>query len=82
MKYGTHCKNLPKDLDSEISNENSNFSICQKQLLNLARVLLQDNKVVIFDEATGKVDERYTYKSTPLLQYWAVTELWLWIKEK
>ena len=26
-------------------------------MLNLARILLQNNKIVIFDEATGKVDE-------------------------
>ena len=56
-KMGTIVKNLPKALDSEVSNDNSNFSIGQKQLINLARILVQNNKIVIFDEATGKVDE-------------------------
>ena len=56
-KISTTVINLPKALDAVINNENSNFSIGQKQLLNLARILLQNNKIVIFDEAIGKVDE-------------------------
>ena len=56
-KMSTIVKNLSKALDSEVSNDNSNFSIGQKQLINLARILVQNNKIVIFDEATGKVDE-------------------------
>ena len=36
---------------------NSSFSVDEKQLLNLDRVLLQNNKIVIFDEATGKIAE-------------------------
>jgi ATP-binding cassette subfamily C (CFTR/MRP) protein 12 len=49
-------KNLPKTLDCELDNDNSSLSVGEKQLLNLARVLLQNNKIVIFDEATGKID--------------------------
>ena len=55
-KMSSAVKNMPKALDSELSQDNSNFSIGEKQLLNLARVLLQNNKIVIFDEATGKID--------------------------
>ena len=55
-RMSSTIKNMPKALDSEVSLENSNFSIGEKQLLNLARVLLQNNKIVIFDEATGKID--------------------------
>ena len=55
-KMSSAVKNMRKALDSELSQDNSNFSIGEKQLLNLARVLLQNNKIVIFDEATGKID--------------------------
>ena len=55
-KMSSAVQNIPKALDSELSQDNSNFSIGEKQLLNLARVLLQNNKIVIFDEATGKID--------------------------
>ena len=55
-KMSSAVKNMPKALDSELSEDNSNFSIGETQLLNLARVLLQNNKIVIFDEATGKID--------------------------
>ena len=65
-KMSTTGRNLPKALDSEVSNDNSNFSIGQRQLLNLARILLQNNKIVIFDEATGKVDEN-TDKETQMI---------------
>ena len=55
-KMSSAVESMPKALDSELSQDNSNFSIGEKQLLNLARVLLQNNKIVIFDEATGKID--------------------------
>ena len=56
-KMSSIVKNLPKSLDSEVNLDSSNFSIGEKQLLILARVLLQNNKIVIFDEATGKIDK-------------------------
>ena len=55
-KMSSAVKNMPNALDSVLSQDNSNFSTGEKQLLNLARVLLQNNKIVIFDEATGKID--------------------------
>ena len=53
-KMTSIVKDLPGKLDAELSN--SNFSVGEKQLLNVARVLLQENKIVVFDEATGKLD--------------------------
>ena len=55
-KMSSFVGNIPHGLDAELNIDNSNFSVGEKQLLNLTRVLLQNNKIVILDEATGKID--------------------------
>lgn len=43
-------------LDSPIDDEGSNLSIGQRSLVSLARALVNDTKILILDEATGKSD--------------------------
>jgi ATP-binding cassette subfamily C (CFTR/MRP) protein 4 len=35
----------------------SNFSVGQRQLFHLARILLKQNKIIIFDKASAKIDK-------------------------
>ena len=56
----THLKNkvegFPKQLDTEISNGSEYFSLGEKQLVCLTRILLKRNKILILDEATSNLD--------------------------
>ena len=58
MQMKSVIASLPNQLDSVIEDASSGFSIGEIQLLHLARVLLQKSKIIVFDEATGKVDEK------------------------
>ncbi len=58
MQLGVLVRGLPGKLDDVCTGGGSNFSVGQRQLFHLARVLLKQNKIIIFDEATGKVDKK------------------------
>ncbi len=49
---------LPKGLDTVLEENGGNISKGQKQLITIARALLSDAPMLIFDEATSNVDSR------------------------
>ncbi|MBD5101957.1 MAG: ABC transporter ATP-binding protein [Subdoligranulum sp.] len=51
-------RTLPDGYDTVLNEEASNISQGQKQLLTIARTIVSEPKILIFDEATSSVDTR------------------------
>jgi ABC-type multidrug transport system fused ATPase/permease subunit len=56
LGYGDWIEALPQGLQTEIGEQGRGLSMGQRQLVALARVLIQDAAIVILDEATASVD--------------------------
>lgn len=65
-KIEREIMNTSKGFDTMIGSDASNFSKGQNQLLDISRVILSNNNIVVFDEATSNLDtktEKQVYKA-------------------
>jgi ATP-binding cassette subfamily B multidrug efflux pump len=56
VEAGDFIRALPEGLDTIVAENSDNFSTGQLQLLSFARLLIQDPRIVIMDEATANID--------------------------
>jgi len=57
-KIHNYIMHLPQGYDTVLTDDGTNISKGQKQLMTIARAMLQDSNMLILDEATSNVDTR------------------------
>lgn len=57
-----YIMSLPKGFDTELTEDATNISQGQRQLLTIARAIISDPKILILDEATSSVDTKTEQK--------------------
>jgi ATP-binding cassette subfamily B protein len=57
-KIDNYIDHLPEGYDTVLSDDGTNISKGQKQLITIARAMLADAPMLILDEATSNVDSR------------------------
>lgn len=67
---GKHVRNHPLGLDLEIIDGGEGLSVGQRQSVGLARLYLQDPKVVLLDEPTASLDQTLEVQLINRLKEW------------
>ena len=67
---GNHVRTHPLGLDMEIIDGGEGLSIGQRQSVGLARLFLQDPKIVLLDEPTASLDQTLENQLINRLKFW------------